>query len=373
MNNVPGLEAIYRDYKSKGVDFYFIYKSLAHPERDGLVQPVTIDERLAHIKKAKVQLSTTIPWIADSMSNELKNALGNRNNSEIVVSPDGTMVVARDWSDPSALRLDLERLVGKAETLTEVTDLKAQAPAAGDGHAAIPRGIVPRVERPDSSEPLIVTTKGDEPFYLKLRAEAEKSVARESKGTLHLSFQLDPIHEVHWNNLAPPMRYSIAVPEGAIFTPSSGEAAKVSAAKADMDPREFLVELDLSTVEAGTPIIISVDYFACDDADRWCKPVTQTFEISLETDRDAGRVQIPGGGRGGTKGGGMKGRGKGSAGPGRGMPSAENILSRFDTNEDGALSREEATGPMAQRFDQMDTNRDGSVSIEELEARLARR
>jgi len=337
------------------------------------VQPVTIDERLAHIARAKAQLGTTIPWIADSMSNELKKSLGDRNNSEIVVSPDGTMVVARDWSDPASLRLDLERLVGKAETLTEISDLEMHSTSPKGDHTKIPRGIVPRVARPDSSEPLIVATKGDEPFYLKLRAEAEKGVARESKGKLHLSFQLDPIHAVHWNNLAPPMKYSIAVPEGSTITPSSGEFEKVTAAEADMDPREFLVDVDLSTDDAGAPITVTVDYFACDDAGRWCKPVTQTFEITLETDRDAGRIQSPGGGRGGAKGGSMKGGGKGSGGPGRGTPSVENILSRFDTNEDGALSKDEATGQMAQRFDQMDTDNDGVVSKEELEARLANR
>lgn len=39
--NIRGLEAVQRDYGPKGVKFYFIFKSLAHPELvGGYVQPV---------------------------------------------------------------------------------------------------------------------------------------------------------------------------------------------------------------------------------------------------------------------------------------------------------------------------------------------
>ena len=168
------------------------------------------------------------------------------------------------------------------------------------------------------------------------------------------------------------MKYSIAVPSGASITPAEGEAAKVTEEEADMDPREFLVEVDWSNQDAETPIIVSVDYFACDDHGKWCKPVSQTFEISLVTDRDAGRVQAPGaGGRGGSKGG-MKG-GKGGPGEGRGMPDAGRMLDRFDANDDGAISKDEASGQMSQRFDQMDSDGDGKLTAEEMKAHFSSR
>ena len=44
------LEATAADYKKKGVDFYYIYQSLRHPEREGYVQPQNTKElSLIHI------------------------------------------------------------------------------------------------------------------------------------------------------------------------------------------------------------------------------------------------------------------------------------------------------------------------------------
>ena len=61
---------MYRDYAPKGVKFYYIYKALAHPENDGYVRPVSLQERLLHIKEAKRTLGSEITWLADSISNE---------------------------------------------------------------------------------------------------------------------------------------------------------------------------------------------------------------------------------------------------------------------------------------------------------------
>ncbi|MEM6280403.1 MAG: hypothetical protein AAF733_13055 [Verrucomicrobiota bacterium] len=331
---------------------------------DGLVQPVTLEERLQHIAKAKAQLGTTIPWLADSMTNELKNALGDRNNSEIVVTPEGIIAVARDWSDPVALRADLERLVGKADTFTQASEIDSPV-AAKVETKKIPTGIVSRIPRPSGSMPLVVTTTGEGPFYLKLRAEASKTTLDERKGNVHLSFQLDPIHEVHWNNLAPPLKFSIIAPEGASTVPATVEAAKVTEAESDLDPRDFLVEMDGSAQESEDPFRIRVDYFACDDAGRWCKPVTQEFDLVLRYDRDAGKV-FGNGGRNSSK-------GNARPGGGRRMPDPAQILSRLDTDESGSISREEAAGPMIERFDQMDTDRDGAISAEELKSAFANR
>jgi len=47
LRTYPGVEAVYQDYKGK-VDFYYLYKTLAHPENHGYIQPITIEERLTH-------------------------------------------------------------------------------------------------------------------------------------------------------------------------------------------------------------------------------------------------------------------------------------------------------------------------------------
>jgi len=134
------LETIYRDYAPKGVQFYYLYKSLAHPGLLGYVGPVTLQERLMHIQEAKRTLGTEIAWICDSMDNRLKHAIGDASNSEYVLDAQGKIVRMRVWSDPMALRKDLETLVGPVERPTQVSDL--HLPVEEPPKNA-PTGIVP--------------------------------------------------------------------------------------------------------------------------------------------------------------------------------------------------------------------------------------
>lgn len=163
------------------------------------------------------------------------------------------------------------------------------------------------------------------------------------------------------------MKYSISSPEGITITPASGEAAKVTAAESDRDPRDFLVEVNLG--ESAEPVEISVTYFACDDDDKWCSSLTQKFEISWETDRDAGKIKDRGkGAKGGKgKGGGMKGKSK------RRTPDPEQLMTRLDSNSDGLIQKEEAHGPMIERFQQMDQDSSGALSKEELSSWFEKR
>ena len=96
------METIYRDYAPKGVDFYYIYKTLAHPELDGYVEPFTLEERLMHVKEAQRTLGSEITWISDTMSNDLKHALGDSPNSEFVVDPAGKIVRIVLGADPTS-------------------------------------------------------------------------------------------------------------------------------------------------------------------------------------------------------------------------------------------------------------------------------
>ena len=69
------METIERDYSSRGVKFYYIYKALAHPESNGYVQPFTLKERLLHVKEAQRTLGSRFTWLADNMENEVKHKL----------------------------------------------------------------------------------------------------------------------------------------------------------------------------------------------------------------------------------------------------------------------------------------------------------
>lgn len=331
------------------------------------MQPVTLEERLSHIAAAKKKLGTKISWIADSMENDLKHAFGDRNNSEFVISPEGKVLVARPWSDPEALRKDLEKFAVKAESLTAVEDLELQGERPDQPAKKIESGVVPRVPRPQGMQPLridVLKVQSENPLYVKLRAEAEAGLLKEGgKGKLHIGFHLDPIHHVHWNNLAPPLEFTIMASEGIEVSPSSGSAAKVEEVEADSDPREFLIKVDRSAETNHEPLTLVVNYFACDDGDKWCKAVSHEYSIHWEVDRDAGRVQNRRG---------MSGRSRGAEEPSRRRPNPEMIFERMDSDKDGSITKSEARGPMVERFDRFDTNEDGAVTLEELKAGFPR-
>ncbi len=349
------METIFADYSPKGVRFYYLYKALAHPELNGYVKPVTLEERLMHVREAQRVLGSKITWICDTMDNDAKHALGNRPNSEFVIDPDGLIVRMRTWSSPDQLRADLEELVGPVEDPTRVSDLDMPTP---EGREIASTGVVPPIQSPGGMVPLKLHPRvGKTPHYAKLRAEVTTDFFRDGKGIMYLGFHMDPIYNVHWNNLVDPIQFELTPPDGIKLSPTSGEGPKVDVAS-DSDPREFLVEIE--GAESREPIELTVRYFACNSEEGWCIPVTQQVAIRLERDRDGGRAF----GRGRT--GGQRGS---PAGP-RSM--AERLRSR-DRDGDGKLSRDEVPERMARRFDRMDTNGDGFIDGEELAAMARRR
>ena len=78
-----------RDYSPKGVHFYYLYKALAHPEHNLYVKPFSMDERLMHVREAERTLGSRIPWLADTMSNAVKHALGGVPNADLIFDPEG--------------------------------------------------------------------------------------------------------------------------------------------------------------------------------------------------------------------------------------------------------------------------------------------
>ena len=220
-----------------------------------------------HVAEAKRVLGSGIPWIADNMANEIKHALGNRQNSEYLLDPDGRILRVRAWSDPDQLRRDLAEFVGSVENPTEVSELNMRIRPAPE-HAQT--GVVPRIEKPGTYRTLVSRpqlAKTDEPFYTKLRAEADQELLRSGEGKLYLAFLLDPLHGVHWNNLAPAMDVELSAPEGVRITPAKLQGPKVEE-DADADPREFLVHVKRG--DSQEPLGMRFRYFACTDT--WCRP-----------------------------------------------------------------------------------------------------
>ncbi len=345
---------MYRDYAPKGVRFYYIYKSLAHPETNGYVTPYTLEERLQHVKEAQRKLATGVSWICDSMANDLKHALGDAPNSEFVIDPDGKIVRLRSWSSPELLRKDLVDLVGPVANPTRVADLPAR-PAVSAPKAA-PQGVVPRLQLPGGMQAVKVEPKsGQTPFYVKLRAEVDGQVLQAGKGKMYLGFHLDPLYEAHWNNLAQPLAYEIKSPAGTTVTPASGQGPKVNK-ESDIDPREFLVEIDSG--KRKEPLEVTVRYTACSDKEGWCQLLTQQYTVYLERDRDGGTAMRRGGFPGG--------RGMGFAG---GLPSLDQAFKdlHLSKEQQGAVDtvRDAYQKKVRELFQKMqagDRNREGLMA-----------
>lgn len=270
-----------------------------------------------HVKEAQRTLGSRVTWICDSMENDLKHALGGAPNSEFIIDPEGKVAVKRQWSRPDELRSDLEQLVGQVENPTTVADLDMKT-------AAPPKvaesGVVPRLSLAGRASPLEIVpdSNATQPFYAKLRVEADSELLQSGKGQLYVGFHMDPLYHVHWNNLAAPLEYEIKVGEGTTISPINGKSAKIDV-DSDIDPREFLLDV-VSDGEAKS-MELTVKYFACNDEEGWCKPITQTYVVRFLTDLDGGSARRGGSGRGGSGRGGS-GRGRRTAGPGgRGGPA----------------------------------------------------
>jgi len=277
------LETVFRDYAPKGVQFYYVYKALAHWGLEGYVGPVTIEERLIHIQEAKRTLGTEITWLADTMANDLKHLIGDASNSEFILGPDGKIIHARLWSDPEQLREDLGRLVGVVENPTTVADLGLVVEPPPE---PAPRGILERVRLEGDFNPLIALPQLEStnvPFYAKLRVAAQNRLLLEGEGQLYLGYFLDPVYNVHWNNEAAPVQYEIVAPEAITVTPAKGQGPTLEHAM-DSDPREFVLNVNRNT--STEPMTIKFFYYACNDA--WCVPVRQEYLITWDLDRDSG-------------------------------------------------------------------------------------
>jgi hypothetical protein len=109
---------------------------------------------------------------------------------------------------------------------------------------------------------------------------------RRGTGQLYLAFHLDPIYQVHWNNQVDPISYELKLPDGMTADHPTGVGPMVKQ-PADSDPREFLIEISGET-RPSAPLELTVKYYACDDAETFCLPITQHYQIHLQADPELG-------------------------------------------------------------------------------------
>jgi hypothetical protein len=282
LRNVPGLEAIYRDYKNKNVQFLIIYKSIVHPGTNGVIDAFTIEERLKQLALAKQRLGTTVPIVSDSLDGKIVKALNSAPNAEFVIDAEGKIVYRKFWHDPAALRTFLEEKVGKVDKPTQVADLnmKLVLPKAG-----APRGLIKPIKMPSglsilNTAPELQEGANDDapPFFAKLLAEGDRKARSGGAGKLYLGFYLDPVYQVHWNNPAGGLSFSIEDPNDADFEPVVGQTPTYKHAT-DVDPREFLI--DFQAPKRAAKLRLTVRYTICDDNGKFCMPVEQHYQLDM--------------------------------------------------------------------------------------------
>lgn len=268
------VEAMAKDYADKDVQFFYVFQSLRHPEREGYVQAQNMSERLLQVAEAKKKLGTNVPWIADTIDDSFRVAMKTNSNSVFVISPDSEIVYAADRMNGDGLQQALSKLVGPIENPTSARDL--QLPQLARFRSTnVTNDIL--VERPDGL--VILKTTPENPadtYYVKLRAEAEPALLETGTGRLFLGFYPDPIHDAHWNNLTPGMKYELQLPAGIQADPATA-VAKKGPGESDAQPRQFWVNIDGNTPLSD--INLSLHYFAC--APGMCEAMTHKYTISF--------------------------------------------------------------------------------------------
>ena len=181
--------------------------------------------------------------------------------------------------------------------------------------------------------------KADQTLYVKLRAEMTLEPVK-GRYQMFLGFYVDPIYKTHWNNKAGPVRVDIEAPKEMRCDDRVLYGPEVEAG-ADVDPRMFL----LSFADKGdsAPIQLKLHYVICDDAETFCQPITQHFEVTP--------VALD----------------NGSTRPGIFLDNVFRDVARFDKNHDGKILRGELTKGYASLYMlHIDYNLDNVIDPEEV-------
>lgn len=278
------VEAMQVDYASKGVQFFYFYKSLRHPELNGYVQAQNMTERFLQLEEARAKLGTKVTWIADTLNDSMRVGLGAGPNSLYLISPDGEIIAASDRIEGNNFRRILDRLVGEVEHPTRPSELGLPRVARQPNQINEDTDI--RVRRPPGL--IIVETtpaNPDDTYYVKLRAEADRDLLATGTGRLFLGFYPDPIHDAHWNNLVEPMKFVLTVPDGITATPTEATAAR-GPGDSDTQPRQFWVDIDgaIPYDELG----LTLHYYGC--TPDMCMALTHEYTVLLEDENRGSRT-----------------------------------------------------------------------------------
>jgi hypothetical protein len=355
IENYRNIEAAARDYYPKGVRFYYIYRHLKHPENNGYIKAIDIRERARQSQLSKELLVTSVPWLYDSMDNQTAKALTHGKNAAVFIfSKEGKEFYAGELTDTNEFRRALEELAGDVEqpfSIKRIAEPNIDPINVPVARVTSPPKINPRQEKYIAFQ----TTPNDShtPYYVKARIEGTQELLQSGSGKLYLGFYIDPLYSVEWNNLAEPLKYTIRCPKG-VIAPSINTAPRITSTATDSEPRAFI--LQARQLDLNQPISLEVTYSVYTAAKRTIE-VTQQYAIYLTKDAFGGQafgrqIQLPK----------TAADNKKSTSNNSGYLA---LLRRFDSDRNGKLTKDEATGKLRSEFQYIDLNRDGEISEEE--------
>ena len=176
------VEAVAQDYRKKGVGFYYVYQTLAHPENHGYVNAFKIEERFMQIEHAERTLGTKISWVADTLQNDVKTFFAGTPNSMFVLDREGKIVFREPWSDGDQLRDALANLKGPAANPTDAADLKF--PYIRPVNMRF-EGVVARIRVDEPLNPVKFTPGASaENYYAKLKPEVSRALLSSGSGKI---------------------------------------------------------------------------------------------------------------------------------------------------------------------------------------------
>lgn len=356
--NYKAFEALALNHQSEELQAYYIQRRPARPENHGYLTPFNEGEIVQLAKESARLLKTRIPWICDTLDNEVLLQLSQNLVSDVFIySAEGTKLFTGSILKPGETQGKLTQLLGTPER----NILPSQLPNPDIQPLEIkPANLVKRISFNPNTQtfvPLVVIPEpSSSPHYVKLRAEADAQLLATGEGKLYIGFHPDKLYDTQWNNRADPLQYVLASTAGGTITPAIQSAPSVRDAS-DSEPREFL--LTATRQNPDLPIQLKVTYSVQNNTQR----ISQTYNIYLKPDPLGGNAyrrqiayQDP-------------------------LPIFQiiqntempNALRDKDTNNDGKIERKELSGVLWVKFTEIDTNRDGYINSSEYNVYLRNR
>ena len=90
--------------------FVFVYAREAHPS-DRFPAHTSMEQKLEHARAMVERLGMKRPMLVDDLEGTVHRAYGCLPNMTYLVKPGGTIVYRASWTDPTTIRIALERIL----------------------------------------------------------------------------------------------------------------------------------------------------------------------------------------------------------------------------------------------------------------------